>query len=118
MTSDQSEMPADSAEERGQWLPIESAPTGLNVLVTNNLDARDAHGQMSHLWLGMVHKPRRKNDPEGYIAFRDLYNKVYNLTHWCWPPMPPQAPPADHPEDSCAPMKLITAQDSRTPMKE
>jgi hypothetical protein len=51
------------------------------VLVTNNLKARDANGNMSHIWcVGMVHKT---NEPGGpFVAFKDLYSKVFCLTHY------------------------------------
>ena len=50
------------------------------VLVTNNLDARNAHGLMSHLWLvDFVQKSEIPNN--GYIAFQRNM-EVINLTHW------------------------------------
>ena len=69
---------------RSAWMPVESAPRNGEsgkLLVTNNLYSRDAHGNMSHLWLvGTVHKEKG-----GFIAF-DHGIKVENLTHWCKPP--------------------------------
>lgn len=73
--------PAQEQGEVGEWLPI----TGLldlkcgPILVTNNPQARDAHGNMSHLWLTrMIHQSGGE-----YTAFCDgSMNKVRCLTHY------------------------------------
>lgn len=52
------------------------------ILVTNNINARSAFGNMSHFWLaGMLHK---KDD--GYIAFAHptATSRVEGITHWTY----------------------------------
>lgn len=49
------------------------------VIVTNNLTAADANGQMSHIWIvGLVQKSKGE-----YIAFTDGDTKIHNITHFC-----------------------------------
>ena len=47
------------------------------VLVTNNIDARDAFGNPSHVWLGQPHKDKKT----GW----SLYDGGMYLTHWMDP---------------------------------
>jgi len=48
------------------------------ILVTNNIKSRDAHGQMSHIWLVVgVHKEGNE-----YFAFDGSFTKIHNVTHW------------------------------------
>ena len=48
------------------------------VLVTNNINARDRMGRMSHVWFA---RPHCSND--GWVAYMDgSYLKMENLTHW------------------------------------
>lgn len=57
-------------------------------LITNNLNARDAFGHMSHVWLtSMLHE----QDEGGYSAFNGdpFGNVVHNVTHW-QPIVPPK----------------------------
>jgi hypothetical protein len=52
------------------------------VLVTNNLKARDAHGQMSHIWcVGMVHKTDQPGF-EPFMAFDNSDRRLWGLTHY------------------------------------
>lgn len=60
-------------------------PITRNVLVTNNIDARDAAGRMSHVWWS---RPQR--DGDDYVAFDDSMRKVERLTHWMDPVGGPQ----------------------------
>lgn len=73
---------ADAAVAVEQWQPIETAPQHMKTgsfLVTNNINARDAHGAMSHVWLvRMVHEENGE-----YAAFlNDGFQKIGNLTHF------------------------------------
>lgn len=62
-----------------EWQPIETAPTGLKVLVTNNIGARDAHGRMSHVWL----VPSVQTAGNGAkIAFTEEGRRLLGITHW------------------------------------
>jgi hypothetical protein len=67
----------------GVWVAVSErlpeAPHEM-LLVTNNIDARDAHGFMSHLWLvRMIHH----SDERGYYAFDDYDNiRPESITHW------------------------------------
>ena len=74
-----------------KWIPVSERlpePNAGKFLVTNNISARDANGNMSHLWLvTMIHQ----SEKFGYYAFDDYDNRVpQNITHWM--PLPP--PPA------------------------
>ena len=53
-----------------------------HIIITNNIDATDAHGEMSHVWMTRLVLDSEKPG-EGLIAFTDRgYNKVQCLTHW------------------------------------
>lgn len=54
------------------------------VLVTNNLEARDAFGSMSHLWIG---RPREVDDSGNGIGKKQwsVAEGGQYLTHWCDP---------------------------------
>lgn len=47
------------------------------VLVTNNINARDRMGRMSHVWFAMPIKGR-----DGWVAFDDADREIMGLTHW------------------------------------
>jgi len=47
------------------------------IIVTNNLTALNAHGEMSHVWLTTFWKETNR----GIVTF-DGANKVQGLTHW------------------------------------
>lgn len=50
------------------------------VLVTNNIEARDAVGTMSHVWfVRMVHK----QGDGTFLAFSESDVKIHGLTHYC-----------------------------------
>lgn len=77
------------------WKPINTAPLGgrsPRFLVTNNLNARDAFGNMCHVWLvPMIHE-----EGGGFFAYQDgTMQRVYGLTHWASipPPDKPTTPP-------------------------
>lgn len=58
------------------------------VLVTNNINARDARGGMSHVWLGNIIK---SSEPEKYgkfVTFDEADRKILDITHYCEIPMP------------------------------
>lgn len=68
---------------RAGWTPLtaDSLPTG-KVLVTNNLAARDANGDMSHVWIAA---PMVSSEPESageIVSFDDDFVKLRGLTHW------------------------------------
>jgi hypothetical protein len=52
------------------------------LLVTNNLNAINTHGEMSHLWL--VHSVHQGSEPwQGLVAYPSLDGAVVTrLTHW------------------------------------
>jgi len=62
------------------WQPI-TGEINRKVLVTNNLEGRNANGQMSHIWrVDMVHKT---DEPEGpFMAFDDSDRRIWGLTHY------------------------------------
>ena len=51
------------------------------VIVTNNLDAKNAHGEMSHVWLTTIWM-KGSQAHEGYVMFDEGDRKVIRLTHW------------------------------------
>ena len=53
------------------------------VLVTNNIKARDAHGQMSHVWIGFIIKSSEPKKYGKFITFTDSDQRVLDLTHYC-----------------------------------
>jgi len=82
--------------DRLLWIPLaerQPADDEPHFLVTNNLEARNAHGHRSHVWLVvMVHeaKPGEKTihgDDKlevfgRFSAFDDADVRVRRLTHW------------------------------------
>lgn len=62
------------------WKKIKGEIKG-KVLVTNNLKARNAHGEMSHVWVvSMVHET---TEPEGpFMAFTEGDRRLWGLTHY------------------------------------
>ncbi len=60
--------------ERGRPQPYEW------VVVTNNIEAVNAHGQMSHVWLtSNIIYPDNGDKP---VMFTDSNSQVHGLTHW------------------------------------
>jgi hypothetical protein len=82
------------AETRWQPIDPEQLPKG-RVLLTNNLQAVDAHGRKSHVWYGFAIK---SSDPERrgpVVTYDDADHLVENLTHYAIVPLP--VPPAANP---------------------
>lgn len=51
------------------------------IIVTNNIDAENAHGEMSHVW--MVNFCTKSSvDSHGIVTFDSGDAKIINLTHW------------------------------------
>lgn len=51
------------------------------IVVTNNINAKNAHGEMSHVWMTTFYTEGSKKG-EGLVMFDDFDRKVINLTHW------------------------------------
>lgn len=82
------ESAADALAER-KWRPIAEADKLRKMLVTNNIDSRDAFGQMSHVWIANIIE---SGEPEKYgkwVCFDEADRMVWNLTHCCEIPLPP-----------------------------
>jgi hypothetical protein len=62
------------------------------VIATNNPDARNAYGEMSHIWITHVHKEGRRF--VGYADFRKLENLV------AWHPLPDVATEKENEHDA------------------
>lgn len=74
-----------------KWIPCSEKPEGgRKLLVTNNLEARDAYGEMSHLWLVNL---LQHDDELGFLAYTDGDTRIENLTHWRYA-LPPDLPAA------------------------
>ena len=72
------------------WRAITEADAAAKgrMLVTNNVSARDAHGGMSHVWIGFVIP---SGDPKKYgkwVTFDEGDRMIHALTHCCPIPMP------------------------------
>ena len=50
------------------------------LIVTNNLDARNAYGEMSHVWL-TTFWTQGAEDWMGIVTFADT-QRIVRLTHW------------------------------------
>lgn len=54
-----------------------------HVLVTNNIESRNAYGRMSHLWLtSFVMKVSDPGQKPEYITFNERDQRIHSLTHW------------------------------------
>lgn len=53
------------------------------VLVTNNINARDAKGRMSHVWIGIVIKSSEPDKYGKFTTFTDCDQRILDLTHYC-----------------------------------
>ncbi|WLG49147.1 hypothetical protein [Pseudomonas sp. FP1742] len=63
-------------------LDDQSVKTTPRVLVTNNLDARDRMGRMSHVWYAAPMKSSAPDVTGPVIAFDEGERKIHGLTHW------------------------------------
>ena len=69
----------------GAWKPI-TEEIRRKVLVTNNIDARDAHGQMSHVWIVIL---VQKDEQRGFVAMDDSgWRMIESLSHYAEIPQP------------------------------
>lgn len=59
----------DETPEKKKWL-----------IVTNNIAAKNAHGEMSHVWLTTFWMDSKSSN-EGIVTF-DEDRQVIGLTHW------------------------------------
>ena len=50
-----------------------------HIIVTNNINARDAHGEMSHVWMTTFFN---KSKQDGIVTFDAADRKICYLTHW------------------------------------
>ena len=75
---------AGDGQDSRAWRPVHpnNLPEPQWMLVTNNIDARDARGDMSHLWLVyMLHAPSLSEPQYGVTAFSGNRRICY-ITHW------------------------------------
>lgn len=84
------------SKEKMVWIPLAErrpAEDEPHFLVTNNLEARNAHGHRSHVWLVMMiheHEPGDKtiHDRDAFqefgrfSAFTECDSRLRGLTHW------------------------------------
>lgn len=52
-----------------------------HLIVTNNLHAKDAHGEMSRVWLTTFWTEGSRHG-EGLVSFDEANRKILRLTHW------------------------------------
>ena len=54
-----------------------------HLIVTNNIKAKNAHGEMSHVWLTTFWCEASSESPnEGIVSFDDADRRLLNLSHW------------------------------------
>jgi hypothetical protein len=83
-------IPNDPTPDAG-WRRITDADcNSKRMLVTNNINGRDATGGMSHVWFTFILKP---SDPSHgpYTSFDDSNRRLCGLTHCCALPDPASA---------------------------
>ena len=69
------------------WMPI-TEEISRTVLVTNNLKARDAKGNMSHVWVVTIIIESSEPDKYGkFTAFDEADRRLMDLTHYCEIPL-------------------------------
>src|SRR5678815_2626053 len=80
-----------------RWCSFEEKlpPPDETVLVTNNINARDSKGRMSHVWIGWPQQSTGPNDsfpnkpPKGsWLCYQSDSRIVESLTHWHPIPQP------------------------------
>jgi hypothetical protein len=52
------------------------------IIVTNNLFAKDAHGEMSHVWLTNFWASSDYKPDRGFVTFDAAERRIVGLTHW------------------------------------
>lgn len=52
-----------------------------HIIVTNNIDVKNVHGEMSHIWL-TTFWTESINKEKGIMTFDDSDSEIINLTHW------------------------------------
>lgn len=64
---------------RNGWRDIanDPPPQGEDVIATNNPDARDRNGRMSHIWITSVYKEGRR-----FVGFDSSMRKIEGLVAW------------------------------------
>ena len=69
--------------EKSEFTPFSELKPKENkhIVVTNNIDAVNAHGEMSHVWM-TSHAFKGSNKNDGIITFDAADRQIYNLTHW------------------------------------
>lgn len=74
-------------EDERRWIPVsEGLPKSRSkILVTNNINARNAYGEMSHVWLvSMIHKEMDGS----FSAFDDADRQIHDITYYRLPRLP------------------------------
>lgn len=52
-----------------------------HIIVTNNLQARNAHGEMSHVWM-TTFWAKGGEKYEGIVTFDAANQRIIGLSHW------------------------------------
>ena len=52
-----------------------------HIIVTNNINAKNAHGEMSHVWMTNFYTGGIDDD-DGIVTFDARMAKIHRLTHW------------------------------------
>ena len=66
------------------WNDIKETPPpeGRKCIVTNNLRATDAHGQMSHIWILRPIFSTELESKGHWVGFDDADRKILDISHW------------------------------------
>ena len=51
------------------------------IIVTNNINVKNAFGEMSHVWLTNFYT-KRPLGGDGFVMFDDNSRRIIKLTHW------------------------------------
>lgn len=86
--------------EGGGWRTITDADVGKTMLVTNNIKARDAFGEMSHKWITWIQAASDPDTTGKYVGYDCGDRLIHNLTHCAPIPAPSQEGASDTGEGS------------------
>ena len=50
-----------------------------HIIVTNNIEAKNAHGEMSHVWMTSF---LQHNKDDGFLTFDAADRRIVGITHW------------------------------------
>jgi len=55
------------------------------IIVTNNINAKNAYGEMSHVWLTTFWTHSPETQDFGIVSYDEAGRKIIGITHWKYP---------------------------------